>query len=128
MSALGFTLQKAIFTAIAAAVTPTPVYDAVPKGSAYPYVTVGEDVESEWDTKTDTGEDVDVVIHQWSRYQGRKEIKDLQSSIYTALHYQGLTLEHGAIVLLKWQSSETFMDEDGVTRHGVMRFRALLSG
>lgn len=126
MSGLSNPLQGAIYAAVKAAIDPTPIYDAVPEETAYPYVTLGDDTAQEWDTKTDAGEEVTLVLHQWSRAQGRKEIKDLQKKIYAALHNVDLNMTTGKIVLLQWQMSDNFLDQDGVTKHGVMHFRALL--
>lgn len=130
MSGLAWPLQKAIFAALQAAMPTATFYDEVPQKTAYPYITVGADDSKEWDTKpssgdTGFGEDVDVTLHQWSRYQGRKEVKDMQAQIYAALHNVDLALETGKLTLIQWVNSTSFMDEDGVTHHGVMRFRAL---
>lgn len=130
MSALGWPLQKAIFEVLSTALDPIAGYDAVPQKTTYPYWTVGDDDSREWDTKpsdgdTGAGEDIDVTVHQWSRYQGRKEVKDMQAATYAALHNADLTLDAGKLTQIQWVSSTSFMDEDGITRHGVMRFRAL---
>jgi len=105
------------------------VYDAVPQaadsgsGSAFPYVTIGEDTAIEWDTDTELGADLTITIHTWSRYRGRKETKQIQGLIYGILHRANLSISGYHLVGVDWLQSESFMDTDGLTRHGVQTFR-----
>lgn len=108
------------------------VYDDVPQpsdsgnGAAFPYVTIGEDVAVEWDTDTDTGADVTMTIHSWSIVPGRKQIKQIQGAIYDALHRAVVIVTGYKVVGVDWVSSQSFIDADGVTRHGVQIFRITL--
>ena len=105
------------------------VYDSVPQandagsGSSFPYVTIGEDTHVEWDTDTELGADVTITIHTWSRYRGRKEVKNIQGRIYEILHRANLSVSGYHLVGIDWLQSESFMDTDGLTRHGVQTFR-----
>lgn len=92
----------------------------------FPFVSLGEGLLGEWDTDDTFGGDGEVVLHVWSRERGRREVKTLQGYIYAALHRYNLAVEGYTLVALDWVSSESFMDPDGVTRHGVSRFRVLL--
>lgn len=102
------------------------VYDHVPQGSSFPYVSVGEYATQEDGAKGLNGQDFDVTIHTWSRYRGRKEIFDIMKQIYAALHEQSLTVSGGDTILLRYAFSDDFPDPDGITQHGVQRFRALV--
>ena len=129
-------IQSAIFGALDADVTlsglVTGVYDDVPQpsdagsSSAFPYVTIGEAVHTEWDTDTTLGDDCTITVHAWSRYEGRKEIKDIQGAIYYVLHRSNLSVSGYTTVGVDWQQSESFVDSDGETRHGVQTFRVIL--
>lgn len=105
------------------------VYDSVPQandagaGALFPYVTIGEDTHVEWDTDTELGADVTITIHTWSRYRGRKEVKNIQGRIYEILHRANLSVSGYHLVGIDWLQSESFMDTDGLTRHGVQTFR-----
>lgn len=104
----------------------TGVYDAVPQGQSFPYVSIGEDSHNEWDTVTTNGSDATITIHSWSRERGRMEIKQIQGAIYSALHNATVTHNGYRIESVQWLGSESFMDQDGLTRHGVSTFRVML--
>ena len=101
------------------------VYDDVPQGTKFPYVVVGEGDSVSYDDDCNTGADSDVTIHVWSRYPGRKEAKQILQTIYDALNRYGLVIEGSNTILLEAEYQETFLDPDGLTRHGVIRFRLL---
>ena len=107
------------------------IYDAQPRtlGSSaleFPYVTIGEDTHNDWSTDTESGDDATITVHTWSRYNGRKEEKAIQAEIYAALHRATLTVTGYALVSCDWISSDSLIDADGETRHGVQTFRLLL--
>ena len=107
----------------------TGVYDTAPQaldaGAAanFPYVPIGEDTHVEWDTDTELGADVTVTIHVWSRDRGRKETKTIQGLIYGLLHRASLSISGYNLVGVDWLQSDSFLDTDGLTRHGVQTFR-----
>lgn len=102
------------------------VYDSVPQTETFPYVTIGEDTHAGWNTSTTLGTDVSVVINTWSRDRGRKETKLIQGEIYDALSRATLTYSGYDIINIEFEGSESFMDADGLTRHGVQSFRVLI--
>nr|WP_297388262.1 DUF3168 domain-containing protein [uncultured Roseateles sp.] len=124
-------LQTAVFTRLAAALAPVAVYDHVPQavdpGSdvPFPYVTIGEDEPREWDTDTEDGFEATFTVHVWSRQLGRLQVKQLQDEIYDALHRYNLPVTGYETVLLSFESATTLQDPDGITQHGVSRFRGL---
>lgn len=123
---------KAVLTPVYAAAGPAgaavPVLDDVPQGQAFPYLTIGEDVSVNWGDfgPRPFGEDLDVTIHFWSRYAGRKEVKGLMWLAQSALHEKQLAVtgQHLAKLMLSFQT--TMEDPDGKTRHGIQRYRVLL--
>ena len=124
-----YNLQIAVYDAVAAAVAPVPVYDnpqqvANPDdNSQFPFVTVGEATLNSWDDDTLTGFDADIVIHVWSRASHRLETKELQDTIYSALNRASLTVGSNPVVLCDHVQSDTMRDPDGITIHGVSRYR-----
>ena len=102
------------------------VYDDVDEDQLFPYVTIGESTHNAWDTDNTLGDDTTISIHAWSRKSGKKETKTIQAEIYNALQRSNLTYAGHDIIAVDWVGSETFMDADGKTRHGVQTFRVLL--
>ena len=58
------------------------VFDHVPEGQAFPYVTIGESTAADFSTKTEAGQEHTITIHAWSRERGRKETKQILARIY----------------------------------------------
>jgi hypothetical protein len=112
--------------------TKAAIYDAVPEpkdaGSdlPFPYVTIGDDTMLDWDTDTSVGKEATITIHSWSRYRGRLQVKDIQGAIYDALHLSQLIVDGYDTVLCLSEYSESILDPDGLTRHGVQRFRLII--
>lgn len=101
----------------------TGVYDHVDQGKEYPYVVIGEDAAAEFDTDTEQGDESLLTIHTWSRERGRLQTKEIQDAIYEALHRKHLTMNNAIFHSIFWEFSDSFIDPDNETRHGVMRFR-----
>ena len=112
--------------------TKPAIYDNVPEAvdagndSVFPYVTIGDDTFLEWDTDNSQGKEATLTIHSWSRYRGRKEVKEIQGAIYNVLHLSNLNITGYYSVLMLSEYSETLVDPDGLTRHGVQRFRLIM--
>ena len=108
------------------------IYDDVPQAAksedsdAFPFVTVGEDTHNANDTDDSAGADSTITINAWSRFRGRSEVKEIQGLIYDALHRAELDLGALSLTTIEWEMSETIMENDGRTRHGVQRFRILI--
>jgi hypothetical protein len=105
--------------------TTPAIYDHVPQEAAHPYVAIGDDASAEFDTDTSTGADTTLTIHVWSRYRGRMETKEIQRELYNALHRHDLSVSGAHTVTCEWEYADSVVEEDGLTRHGVTRFRLL---
>lgn len=103
----------------------TSIFDHVPQSSAYPYVVIGETTARDFDCKSSDGMEQTLTIHTWSRYRGLKETKQIMAQIVETLDQAALGVTGHTLVLLRFEFSATFLDPDGLTRHGVQRFRAI---
>lgn len=132
MSIAGFPLQTAIYNALnVSAITSTlscGVYDEVIEGNSYPFITLGEENSLDYSTKDLDGTDVTINLHIWSRYKGSKETKEIMDKIHDLLHNSNLSVSGFNLINLRFEFSDILRDPDGVTRHGVMRFRAIILG
>lgn len=123
-------LQSALLTALKAdatlaAIVDTRVYDNVPQKTDYPYVAIGDDTFGDLGSHTFKGMEITVNIHCWSQYAGRKQVKQMMEAIYDLLHEGTLTLSGHTVVFSRFEFAETMKDPDGVTHHGIQRFRVI---
>jgi hypothetical protein len=102
------------------------VHDQVPEEAAFPYVTLGEDTAVDLGTKSEPGQDITVTLHAWSRARGRREVKEILARIYDLMHEQALTVAGFSHVLTRFAFGATFRDPDGLTQHGVARYRIVV--
>ena len=133
MSVGQFALQSTIYSALNNDNTLTStlgvgVFDEVTEGTTYPFVAIGEDTVTDFGTKTEDGGQFTINIHVWSQYTGSKETKNIMDRIHDLLHDSSLSVTGFNLVNLRFEFSDILRDPDGVTRHGVMRFRAIILG
>ncbi len=133
MSAASWALQQAIFATLAvsdavkdAVGDPPRIFDAVPRGSAFPYIVIGDDRESDWSTATEPGSAHALTIHIWSRAAGRRETRLAAEAVVDALNGAELTITGQTLIDLRWLESESTRESDGETVHAQLRFKALL--
>ena len=132
MSIGQFQLQQAIFSAHnVSAVTSDlscGVFDDVPQNASYPYIALGEETAVDFSVKDIQGGDLTVNIHVWSQYKGSKETKQIMDKIHDLLHNINLSVTGFNLINLRFEFSDIMRDPDGITRHRVMRFRAIILG
>jgi hypothetical protein len=121
-------LQQAVYTRLNADATLTTslgatIYDSTPDSAAFPYVVIGDDTEAPNDTMGVTGRDMTLTLHVWSQYVGKKQVKEIQNRIDALLDRWKPTVTGWNAVQMLQEFHESFMDPDGVTRHGVSRYQ-----
>ncbi len=103
------------------------VFDNVAQDyDSFPYVTIGEDVRTPFDTDDKTGGYHSVTIHVWSREAGRKETKVVQSLIYDTLNRNLFSVTGFDTVDCLEENSGSTLDPDGKTRHGIQIYKITL--
>lgn len=125
-------LQAAIYEALTADVSLmekiTGVFDSVPESTGFPYITIGEGTMSDLGAHTFDGAETNITIHTWARGRGRKQTKEIMADVYRILHDSTLDISGHILVLARFDFAETMLDPDGVTYHGVQRFRFITRG
>lgn len=117
-------IQRMIYTALNGVIS-VPVFDDVPQDrKAFPYVVIGDTTFTESSSDLRSGFDVSATIHTWSRYPGSLEVKQVQAEIYNALHREPLDTNNAdyGVAGVTFDFSDTTLDPDGITRHGISRF------
>lgn len=126
-------LQKAIVAALKADSDVTNlvgqrVYDAVPSGATFPYITIGGDEVTQDDAECLEGYEVFSQVDVWSRAVGQPEMKQIAGAVRYALHDAVLTLDDYALVSLQHEITRYLADPDGSTHHAAVSLRALIDG
>lgn len=98
------------------------VYDAVPAGAAFPYITVGEGDETSDDADCIDGFEISLDIDIWSRANGYPEAKRISDEVREAIKSADLTLPTNALVEFRHRQTRFLRDPDGLTSHAVMTF------
>jgi hypothetical protein len=131
MSNPGWDLQKAAYQALKADAALTTLlgsewlHDDVPQQASFPYVVLEQMRVNDWSTGTERGSEHILMLHVWSRYDGKREACEIADAIREALDDAELTLDDNRLINLMHQYSDLRRDTDGRTYHGVMRFRAV---
>jgi hypothetical protein len=101
------------------------IFDDVPPGTPYPYVTIGQTVERDWSTGSDFGSEHTVTLHVWSREPGRRQVHQIVGLMRAALASAPLTLADHRLVNLRHEFSDARRESDGETYHALVRYRAV---
>lgn len=131
MSAAGWALQKAMFETLAADPAlkaligdPPRVFDLPPVKGPFPFVVFGDARETKIPGADGLVEhDIRLAIH--SRYEGRREVKDIVTAILSALDEAPLVLAEFRLVSLRAAFSDIFHRPDADAHQGLVRFRAV---
>ncbi len=131
MSDAIWALQAAIYQALSVDAQlkmligdPPRIYDDPPEDAGLPYLVIGATSVSDW-KGVDRGLEHDLRLHVFSKYSGRREIKDIMAATYDALHEAALTVAGHRLVNIRFVFGDAFRRQDGETYQGVMRFRAV---
>lgn len=123
-------VQKAVVAALRAnaavsAIVGARVFDQPPQGAEFPYVELGDIQTIGRPTDRLLPSEVYVTLHTWSRAVGKVETRRVMGAIRDALDEAALALEGHALDVLQYETGHATDDPDGLTKHGVMTFRAL---
>ena len=129
MSDYAVALQTSVYNALTGnsslTSSVTGIYDFVPENTSFPYVKVGDQTIVDDGTKDKKGSDFTLIVHTFSRYRGSKEIKEIMSLVYGILHESSLTIS-GASNNMRFEFSDIIKEPDGLTTHGVQRFKTFV--
>lgn len=127
MSDPALALQGAIVATLKAAATGAGnrIYDDVPTGAAFPYITLGEAQTVANRADCYDGSEVFLDVNVWSRAVGYPEVKTIASQVRTTLHDAALTLTGHVLDLIEVRDATYTRDPDGKTRRARITVRAL---
>ena len=132
MSDVLFLVQGAVTAALAGDATttgligsPPRLFDHVPPGAAFPYVTFGPVQIQPYDDMTDIGFEQIITLDIWSRYRGGLELKNIMQALYNVLHRATLSLSSGVPIVCELHSADLAPLSDGLTYHAALRFTVI---
>lgn len=108
------------------------VFDFVPDNNSFPYVEIGEFQTAPFQTFDRYGQEVTMTIHVWGQridprgYQGMKQVEEIMEDVQRILGRSSFYIELWGNVGCWADFSTTQLQGDGITRHGIMRFRLLV--
>lgn len=127
-SALG-DIQQAIYDVLTGDVSLmskiTGVFDFVDENQAFPYITIGEAIGSDYSTFDRFGESTIATVHIWSRYDGFLEANNILSDVNRLLVRTTLTLTNNMNCGVWYDAVNTVIDPDGLTRHFIAQYRVI---
>lgn len=124
-------ITYARLTAIGA--LPYPVYDEPPESPGFPYVTIGEAIESARNTFGRTGRSVLATVNVWSRsgpdaaQDGFGEALGIAGLIDGLLDdYEPADTDGWHVDVVAFEQSQNLRDPDGITRRVLLQYRFLV--
>ncbi len=131
MTSAAWGLQKSVYATLSADAPLTTllgadrIHDSVPQGAAFPYIVIDQTQVRDWSTGTEPGAEHILLLHVWSRYDGKREVCEIADAARAALDGAELVLDGHRLIAFDHQYSDLRRDEDGKTLHGIVRFRAV---
>ena len=131
-------VQAAIFAALNGNVTwdssNVPVYDLAPPGTAYPYVLIGDDVDTPFDSHSTPGTSTDLTIDVWTKSEGRKDCKGIARAVDVLIDRVGdppsFSVTGYSTVILRRLETRTLRDESpegNVLHRAITRYNLMLN-
>lgn len=103
------------------------VYDYVPEKVGYPFVVVGEAIETPANAHDRFARETVLTLHVWSQHRGHSQGLAIAARITALLDHQPLTVPGLAHVVTRFEFSQTLTDPEppGNIRHVVLRYRVI---
>lgn len=101
------------------------VLDSVPENQAFPYIALGDVVETPADAHDRFGSETLLTLHVWSRYRGFAQALTIAARVRQVLDHAPLTIPGHRWTWTRFVSLQTLTDPEppGDVRHVPMTFR-----
>ena len=103
------------------------VFDWVKEGQAYPYIVIGEAIETPDNAHDSHGSNTVITLHVWSKYRGYAQALTIAARLRALLEHRPLTIAGHRHVATYFVSQQTLTDPEppGDIRHVPVSFRVL---
>jgi Protein of unknown function (DUF3168) len=105
-----------------------PVLDTVKPNTPLPYIDIGIESMSPYDTKTSQGFETRLQLDFWSVYRGQKQVLEKMLDVYHLLHNTTalqLSDQHLILCVLSEQSVDFEATETEQYEHGIQTWRVI---
>lgn len=126
-------LQRAIVTRLksdtdlqALISNPIRLFQDVPPGPTFPYLTIGQSQRIPDEAECIPGSIVFTDLNFYTRAPGYEQVKLIGAVLVEALHDATLTLSEHWCRQIKVDNEQYFVAPDNLTKHGLLTFRALV--
>lgn len=122
-------LQIAIFNTLNGNLGGVPVFSMgdAPDNLQAVYVTIGNDTHIPWDDDNLTGFESTLTIHVFDTtgQRGFVNVKPLMGACYDLLHRATISINGYTLLGIDQEFEDARIDADGLTPHGVLRYRVI---
>lgn len=101
------------------------IYDMPPPSSKFPYIVLGEDEMKSWNSHTTKGYELRILLHVFSREEGRARIKKMAQEIADALDRQKLLIQGFKLLHVGIESIQTSRDPHHKTAQALFKIALL---
>ncbi|HCA88166.1 MAG TPA: DUF3168 domain-containing protein [Streptomyces sp.] len=103
------------------------VYDYLPEDVPYPFIVIGEAIETPDNRHGGFGRQTVITLHVWSQYRGYAQALAIGARITALLDHQPLTIPGVDWIATRFEFSQTLTDPEppGDIRHLVLRYRVV---
>jgi len=105
---------------------PARVYDEVPPGPTFPYISIGDSQVLPDKADCIDGTEIFFSIDGWARDKSIPMVKKISKAVVAALDDQDLTVSGYSVIVFELNTVNYLRDPDGLTRHVALNFRALI--
>jgi len=126
MPAAKAAFRRALMARLTTELAPVAVHAHPPANAAMPYVTIDRILGESNDLLADHQTDVTITLTTWSKKRGPGEIEAIHATMHAALHDAALTLDAGAVAMVRWLRDDITRDQDGVTYVGSVLVQGLV--
>ena len=129
--ALGqFAIQSAIYSRLTMTlplqIVLVSIYDEVQEVTAT-HLAIGRDSSIDYSTKDVDGSEYQGNFDIWSNIKAVNRLKKSWTGLRFTASYS-LSVTGFNLINIRFEFGDILIDPDGITRHGVMRFRAIILG
>ncbi|MGW1127456.1 DUF3168 domain-containing protein [Streptomyces sp. NPDC002526] len=103
------------------------VYDYVPETATYPFIVVGEAIETPANAHDRYGRETVMTLHVWTQHRGHSQGLTIAARVTALLDHQPLTVPGLDHVATRHEYAQTLTDPEppGNIRHVVLRYRVV---